>query len=166
MSKFEELCKIYDSARGSYVDYQRVCHDFASRLVKSMIDYFQGPEGAVTFIPLQGEPEPEKTYTLMGAMHLDKDTFWHLGVVVTLYPRPGIFLPHRRNLLCFLIKKVEDYFIVKLSHLKEEFKIHRDKPDEFNPFFEFVFEKIKESYENSLQRFLEQDSIFRIGFHS
>jgi len=164
MSKFEELCKSYATARENYFNYRNACWDFASHLVSGMIDYFQCPKEQVKFIPLKGDEKPGSVYTLMGAMHLDDDTFWHLGVGLTLYIAPNVF-PHETILLPLLIKKVTDYFIVKLDGHQKEFKIHIDKTDEFDTFYEFVFQQIQETYEKGLQRFLDQNEATRkIGF--
>ena len=164
MSKFEELCKAYATSRKNYFDYRETCSKFAHTLVRGMVDYFGCPKGQVKFIPLNKEVESGSIYTVMGAIHLDDDTFWHLGVRLTLYKAPNIF-PHQPFLLRLLIKKVDDYFTVKLRTEGPEFKVHEDKPDEFNSFYEFIFDLIKEDLEKGLQRFLEQnETVRKIGF--
>lgn len=167
MSKFEELCRAYAVARKNYFDYRDTCCKFAHTLVSGMIDYFKCPKEQIKFIPLKGEVEPNSSYTVMGAIHLDDDTFWHLGVMLTLYEAPNVF-PHQPVLLQLLIKKVDDYFIVKLGTKRQEFTIHEDKPDEFNPFYEFIFVLIKENHEKGLQRFLgkeqKKEEPRKIGF--
>lgn len=164
MSKFKELCDAYTLSRKKYFDYWDACAIFATNLVNGVVDYFECPREQISFIPLKETPKPNTTYTLRGAMHLDEDTFWHLGVGLTLYTAPNIF-PHERTILPFLIKKVDDNFIVKLGPEGKEFRDSTDKSDRFKEFFDFIFIKIKERYEKGLQKFLEQNETTRkIGF--
>ena len=165
MSKFEDLCRAYAISRKSYFDYRDACLKFGTNLVNGMMRYFQCPKEQVQFIPLKEVIPPGLTSNLLGAMHLDDDTFWHFGLGITLYEAPNIF-PQETVLLRVLMKKTHGYFIVKLGTRGEEFKIHGDKPDDFTVFYEFVFSQIKESYEKGLQRFLEQEETSRkIGFN-
>ncbi len=164
MSKFKELCKAYETARINFFDYRRDCHTFASKLIDGLIDFLQCPKEQIKFIPLKKDYESDFTYTLMGAMHLNDDTFWHLGVGITLYKEPNIF-PHETVLISFLIKEKSDSFTVKLGDSGKEFEILKDKPEDFNEIYEFIFNQIKETYEKGLKRFLEQKETSReIGF--
>ena len=165
MSKFEDLCRAYATSRKNYFDYRDACLKFGTNLVNGMIDYFKCPREQVKFIPLKEDIKPNTMYSLLGAMDLDDDTFWHFGLGLTLYEAPNVF-PQETALLPLLVKKVDDSFIVKFGTHGEEFKIHKDKPDEQTAFYEFVFRQIKESYEKALQRFLEQKETSRkIGFN-
>jgi hypothetical protein len=165
MSKFEELCRAYAVSRKNYFDYRDACLNFAKDLVWGMVDYFKCPREQVKFIPLKEDIKPNTIYGLLGAMHLDDDTFWHLGFGLTLYVSPNIF-PQETALLRFLVKKVDDCFVVKLGIGGDEFRIHKDQLDELTTFYDYVFEQIEESYEKELQRFLEQEETSRkIGFN-
>lgn len=148
MSKFEELRQAYITARKNSSDYWKTCWGFASDLVNRMIDYFQWPREQVKVIPLKGDVNPNLKYTVQGSMHLGDDAFWHLGVNLFLYEAPNIH-PYFDVLLPVMIKKVDDHFIVKLEGYEKEFKIHKDNPDGFNAFYEFIFEQIKKRLQPS-----------------
>ena len=157
MSRYEDLCAAFARARRDYLDYVRDSSEFATVLVDGLISYLEVPPIEVRYIPLTEEAKPNKNYTLFEAMHLADEGFWKVGIVLLVYenPDPNIISPHETVLLPLLMKKVEEHFVVKLGSEGEEFNIHRDKPEEFEAFYEHVFHKIKESYEEGLQRYLE-----------
>ncbi len=105
MSKFEELCNAYAKSRNDYFSYQDESFKFASSLINNFIDYLEVPEEQIKYIPTNIEPVKDMIYTIWGSIHLDKDTFWHLGVLLTLYEKPNIF-PHQPIKIEFLFKKM------------------------------------------------------------
>lgn len=165
MSKFDELCGAYKTAQDNYSNYHTACVKFYGTLVSEFVKYLDCPREQVTFLPLDKEPDPGSTYSIPGAMHLDDDTYWHLGFRLTLYISPNTF-PHQPILLRLLAKKVDDHFLVKLGKDGPQFKVHENNPKELEPFFDSLFTAIKEDFENGLQSFLSQgeQEIRRIGF--
>ncbi len=162
MSKFEELCKAYATSINNFSKYRDDCKEFASNLREGMSAYFQCPIEFTSLLEEQTQP----LHTLTGLMYLGDDTFWHIGIKITLYKEPKGGLPQDTALLSILIKKIDDdYFIVKLGNIKQKFTIHNDKEDEFIDFYEFIFEQIKRHYEEGLKDFLEQnETSIKIGF--
>lgn len=146
MSKFDEIRQAYTTARKRFRDYEETCRDFARDLVFGIIDYLEWPrDQEITYIPLGEELDPNnKFYALTGAMRMGDESFWHFGVELTLKE------PHGANpvsfIMSFYIKKVGQYFIVKLGPKGREIKIHEDQRGELEPFYEAVFLQVMDFF--------------------
>ena len=90
MSKFEELCQSYSDARNKYIRFRDECFDFAAQLIKGFVDYYEIPSEQVKIVPTHEEVKPNTVYSIRGAMNLDDDTYWHLGLILNFYVRPGV----------------------------------------------------------------------------
>jgi len=164
MSKFEELCQAYATSRKAYVDYRDACFGFSQTLLEALIRYLEVPDGRIRLVPVNREPDAEAVYTLGGAMHLDEDTYWHLGVLVDLTDPSGAH-PPQAVLLKLLLKRHEATFDVRLGQDEEDFEVRDDHPQDLAAFLEHIYLSIKESYEQGLQQFLiQQESTRKIGF--
>lgn len=163
ITKFEELCRIYAAVKERRDRNATSCYEFANLLVRAMIDDFQCTERQVSFIPIDPDfyaSAAEET------MWLESDGFWHLRVKLTLNQKSSDSLQPMFSLR-FLIKQVNHHFVVKFETPRKEFTIHKDKPDEFRPLFELVFERIKErleGLEKALQKEWEPDETGRVVF--
>ncbi|MEM7333875.1 MAG: hypothetical protein AAF490_17435 [Chloroflexota bacterium] len=143
MSKYEEICKSYADARRAFRDYQTTCRDFARDLIYGMIDYFEWPQDQeITYIPLGEEISPnDRFYAIAGAMRMDDHAFWHFGVELTV--RESATSGHPTTILMsFFIKKTGSHFIVKLGGNGREIKIHENRKNDLDPFFDAVFKQI------------------------
>lgn len=164
MTKFEKLCKDYSTARKKYFDYRISCLHFVPKFVDGMINYLQCPEEQVNYYPFEGDREPNTVYTFAGEMRLCDDSFWHIKIGLTLHGAANIF-PKEELVFPVLIKKINDYFIVKLGRNGKEYKIHKDQPGELKDFYDLIFLKIKEFYKKEIQQFYEhEDTSKKIGF--
>ena len=162
MSKFQDLCNTYSTARQNYFDYWQECADFVTELVDSMTRYFEMPADKLKFVPLKQPPEFGKTYCAKESMHLEQDTFWYAGVMLTLChikkdePDESIILP-------ILVKKIGDEFTVKLGPMGKPLAIK--KGDNYREFYDYVYNQILDTYKDRLHKFLEKESSERkIGF--
>lgn len=146
MSKFDEICQLYQRARKEFKVYEETCRHFAKELIDDMIDYFQWPrEQEITFLQLGEEINPNnRFYALAGAMRMDDESFWHFGVELTV-EEPGGSYP-LSFLMSFFIKKVGPHFVVKLGPAGNEIKIHQDRRGELGPFYDAVFVQIAEFF--------------------
>jgi hypothetical protein len=164
MSKYDELCQAYANSRKAYVDYRNACFGFAQELLEGLFGFLQVPEGRIRIVPVSREPDPEAVYTLSSAMHLDDDTYWHVGVVVDLVDASGTF-PPQAVLLKLLVKRHDGVFFVRLGRDGEDMRVRDGYPQDIAVFMNHVFTAIKESYDQGLQQFLDQDeSTRKIGF--
>ncbi len=97
-------------------------------------------------------------------MHLGEDTFWHIGIKITLYEQPDI-VPHQPVLIWLMVKKNDGSFLVKLGPGSNDFLIRPNEEKDYISFIDSVFLSIKNSFELELQHFLEgEEKTRRIGF--
>ena len=164
MSKFNELCHFYSTARVNYFTYWHECADFVSEIVDGLKKYFEMPDEKLKFVPLRDKPEYGKSYTAKESMHLEKDTFWYLGLVLTLcgemknQPEETLILP-------LLIKKIENDYTLKLGPAGEEFTVGKEDEAGRRAFYDHMFAQIKDTYKDRLHKFLDDaQTERRIGF--
>lgn len=144
MSKYEEIVKVYSSARKDFLDNKVACSGFARELVSDMIEYFDWPQDReVTYIPLDEELDPNnKFYALAGAMRLDDQAFWHFGLALNLAEISGI--NPLSFVFSFFIKQSETDFLVRLGTEGQVYKIpHNKRGNDLAPFFDRVFHEIE-----------------------
>jgi len=164
MSKYEELCQAYANSRKTYVEYRNACFGFAQDLIEGLVNFLQVPEERIRLVPVNRDPDPEAVYTLSSAMHLDEDTYWHVGVVVDLSDPAGAF-PPQAVLIKLLVKRHDGTFYVRLGQDGDDMRVRDGYPQDMALVMEHVFTTIKESYEQGLQQFLDQEeSTRKIGF--
>ncbi len=166
MSKYKELCHVYSVARQNYFDYWDECANFIADLILGFRQYCEIPRERVRYAPLKQKPEFGKLYKVKETMHLEADTYWYTGLMLTLcgeqddQPEETIILP-------LLVKKIDGIFSVKLGPQSQEFQVNLEDESSMHGFFDFVFDQINNSYEDRLQKFLsEAVSERRIGFAS
>ncbi|MCP4581148.1 MAG: hypothetical protein GY839_05985 [candidate division Zixibacteria bacterium] len=164
MSKFNELCKFYSTARTNYFTYWHECSEFVTELLDGLMKYFDMPDDKLKFVPLRDKPEFGKSYSAKDSMHLEKDTFWYLGLLLTLcgqiknQPEETLVLP-------LLIKKIDDNYVVKLGPEGEAFEIHQDNAASCPAFYDNMYDQVKNTYKDRLHKFLDgAQSERRIGF--
>ncbi|MDS3859226.1 hypothetical protein RIF25_00255 [Thermosynechococcaceae cyanobacterium BACA0444] len=103
-------------------------------------------------------------YTLFGAMHLDDDTFWHIGLQITLFTAPNEY-PQQPVLIRFMLKAENDGYRVKITQTDKGHLLHAGNDAEFSGFFNDLQQIIRKNFEVGLQHFLEQSASLRtIGF--
>jgi len=165
MSKFGELCHAYKVSRDKYFSYRDESFEFARELIGLYTEYLAIPKEQFKFIPLDEEPTPNSTYSLFGAIHLNEDTYWHLGLQITIYTSPNIF-PHQPIMIRFMFKKSQDNkYFVKISDSDPGHNIEQGNKPQFIAFFDFLQDQIRSHFEDGLQEFLEQSAPLRtIGF--
>lgn len=164
MSKFDQLCKAYSKARKNYFDYRTDCTSFTTWLMTGFLTYLNCPADQLRYFPMKGEIRPGHSYTLMGAMDLEEDTFWHFGVGLTLFEKKDV-TPQETVVFEFMIKRNENSYTVKMDTGGHEYHIAKDDTTAAHRLYEAIFEEIRDSYTTGLQHFLEQDETARkIGF--
>ena len=164
MTKFDELCKAFARARKDYHEYENSSRKFAGKLVKKLIDHMGIPKDQFKYVPLEGERDKNATYSIAGAMHLDHDAYWNLGICITIYEQPNSY-PHQPLLIRLLFKKKDDSYIVKIGPNGDVNNVRLDVEEDYAVFAEFLFNYLKNIYEGRLEKFLEKDIVEKkIGF--
>jgi len=164
MSKFKELCNFYSTARTNYFTYWHECSDFALELIDGLKKYFNMPDDKLKFVPFRDKPEFGKSYSAKESMHLEKDTFWYLGLMLTLCGQTKN-QPEETLVLPLLIKRVNGNYTVKLGPEAEAFEIKKDDAASHQAFYDYMYGQIKDTYKDRLHKFLDgAQSERRIGF--
>jgi hypothetical protein len=164
MTKFLEMCEAYKSSRRKYFDYQQRCIGYLSKLGLGFVEYCSVPEDQYKFLPLNEDVKPNMKYTIFGATHLDKDTFWHLGLLLTLYEAPNVH-PQQSILIRICVKELNGKVFVKIGSEGKTIEIELANGQQCAAFFDDIITQINDSFQNELQSFLERSSpLKRIGF--
>lgn len=165
MSKFDEMCAAYTMSRKNYFEYQKRCLKHFDTLIKGFIKYCDIPKEQVRFEPCDKVPEKNARYTLIGSIHLNDDTFWHLGMVITLYEKPNVY-PHQSLLIILCIKENNGKVFLKVTPEDKQQQIDLLDEKQCSALYDRLIEGVKSYYQNGLQRFLKgPESIKKIGFH-
>ncbi|MBU2840921.1 hypothetical protein HF670_15600 [Acidithiobacillus thiooxidans] len=164
MTKFLDLCNSYKISRETYFKYRDRSFLFARELIRRYADYLGIPEEQLRLVPLNEEPNPNKTYSLFDAIHLNDDSFWHLGLQITIFTAPNQY-PRQTLLITFLFKETDSGFRILISEDDPGHIINTGNESEFLAFFDFLQDTIQQNFETGLQRFLDTSAPLRtIGF--
>lgn len=165
MTKFDELCAAYKTSRETYFAYRNDGFKFAMELMSRYKEFLGVQSEYFRFVPADETPKPDTTYTIPGAIHLNDDTYWHLGLLLTLFTAPSEY-PQQPVLIVFRFKQISGKkYQLKISEEDTGHEITCGDESQFNMFFEFLQAQIVVHFENGLQEFLEQSAPLRtIGF--
>jgi len=133
ISRYEELCQIYAQARQASVQSIEVCQRFAEIFIAQMKLYFQCP-------------------IEISSYSFDEQGSMHFYPAITLYS--DLLHPDEKQselvVISVSVEKHEDCFGVTLFPWEECFQLIENKTETFIPVYDYIFEKIKESYQNSM----------------
>lgn len=165
MTKFDELCSAYKKSRENYFSFRDDGFEFARELMSRYKAFLGVPSDYFHFLPTDQPVKPGTTYSIFGAIHLNDDTYWRLGLRLTLFSAPNEY-PQQPVLVIFRFKKTDEKkYQVKISEEDLGHEISCGNETEFKAFFEFLQQQIVAHFEAGLQEFLEQSAPLRtIGF--
>ena len=149
--KYLELKDACDSNRALFKKYEGECRRFVKRFREGLVIYLGCPEDKVIWTRITKDESEEELrakdvieMTLGRDMSLYKDAFY--GVVFR------IALGSEWAELMFRVKKVDEYFIVKLG--KKEHRVHEGEQEELDQLIDHVFNIAKEYYETIFENFI------------
>ena len=158
MTKFDELNKIYTNAENDFKNYRWTCIEFAVKLGKGLanylgceyeeIQYYQPPDNEGKSI----EAHPRD------ALLIDTDTSWHYGMGLNLYVENNKDNPAMTYIFDLALKKDNENFGLRLMKEKKEFNFDPNKPEDFKLFYDFIYNTIKNRFEEELTKFLTNKS--------
>ncbi|MBE0328507.1 hypothetical protein [Klebsiella pneumoniae] len=165
MSKFEEICGAYKVSRDNYHDYRNRSMDFALSLGHKYIQYLGITKENFRWVPEQDSSTEKDGFTIPGAMHLDDDTYWHLGLKIKIFTAPNVF-PQQELLIIFKFKeKEEKVFEVMIDNVDKKHDIETWIDASYTVFFNHLQDVILALYQNDLNNFLaSQQENRKIGF--
>lgn len=147
MSKFEELCQAYATARKEYLNSLQTRQDFVDVFVEKMSDYFQCPV-----------KKSEITSDDRGVMYF--------SILITVYEDPT--QPERSTSetvnISLTLEKIIDNYIIGFLPWGQEFKLFWDEFDKFQEVYDCIFEKVKEAYTDGLTNLSPQSKTRNLGW--
>jgi hypothetical protein len=161
MTKFEELCKIYTTSGKEFIDYRWKCIDFAVILGEGVADYLECSKEEIQYYIVSnlgqpGQTQPQEAHP-RDALFLENDTFWHYGMGINLYME-GIKNPGMTYIFNVAIKEEKNNFLVEFPEQQKVFNVNPEKPENLHPIYEFIYDTLKNRFENELEKFLKHQS--------
>ncbi|HIE4801236.1 TPA: hypothetical protein ACXNDR_003952 [Serratia marcescens] len=165
MSKFEEICSAYKVSKENFNSYRRESMSFAVSLGQKYVQYLGVDADHFWWVPEAEQDKANTNFTIPGAMHLDDDTYWHLGLKLRIYSARNV-MPQQDVFIVFMFKKVADCeFAIKVRADDTPHIIETDKDPSYEVFFNHLQELILDIYKNDLDDFLQSEKPSRrIGF--
>ena len=165
MSKFHELCGAYQKAQQDFQDYQNDCHQFALDFVKQFKEHFEIPPSQFSLFKINANNEFTLVQpSVINALVLRDDSLWQFGVGMTVCSAPET-LPQELILIPILLRRdMDGTHYIKYGDMRE-FKIEKKDQYNFDEFFEFLFETIKDTYNQQLVQFIGHDTERKIGYN-
>ncbi len=162
-TRYLDLCSKFEDARKRYKDYRSDCVFFASQFARQLTEYLGGPREMVTFEPVGGARAGDGPVQPEEAIHLDEDTYYHLGLTLRLsvekvVERAGEKVVDRMEddiPLHIRFKKIDRLYVVNLfGH--EDFELAEPSSSSLQPIFDELYTSIKRHYEDGLRLFLDK----------
>jgi hypothetical protein len=158
MTKFEELNQIYTKAEKDFKDYRWKCLEMAIELGKGLADYLECDHDEIQYYrPPDKEGKAIEAHP-RDALLIDTDTAWHYGMGVNLYVENNKDNPAMTYIFDIALKKDNGNFAIRFDKEKKEFSLDTSKPEDFNQIYDFIFNIIKNRFEQELTKFLEHKS--------
>ncbi|QLV87827.1 hypothetical protein HV265_12955 [Citrobacter sp. RHBSTW-00678] len=165
MSKFQEICAAYKDSQDSFIAYRTKSTDFAIGLGNRYIKYLGITKENFRWVPATDTSTERDGITIPGAMHLDDDTYWHLGMRIKIFSALNVF-PQQSLLIIFKFKqKDKDTFEVMVDGDDKRCVIDTSSDASYTVFFDHLQKIIMGLYEDDLANFLaSQQETRTIGF--
>jgi len=165
MTKFDSLCESFKKAQSDFQKFKDGSQYFADELWNKMIAYFEIPQSQLSLYKVDDEGKWEMVPAMMSnALTLEDDNYWQVGFGITLYGQKNEF-PQETLIIGLLLKPEGDNkFKVKLYGHEKLFEIDRNKQEDFNAFYDFIFTEIQTNYQKELQTLDEDHTIRKIGY--
>lgn len=165
MTKFEEICAAYKVSQDNFHDYRTRSMNFALSLGHKYIQYLGIAKQNFRWVPEQDSSTEKEGFTIPGAMHLDDDTHWHLGLKIKIFTAPNVF-PQQELLIVFKFKEKEaKVFEVMVDGVDKKYDIETYSDASYTVFFNHLQDVILAQYQDDLDNFLASQKENRtIGF--
>ncbi len=165
MSKYIELCGIYDKARKEYFDAFNECAEKLTVLFNKYCEHLgvQPTSGVIGLVPDKQNYQEGVDLKPNGAIHLDSDGFWQSCLVLKLTPH-GELNTQPAEVLSFALKfkKEGAASMLYLGNHEEGFNLETTN---YTEIFKYIESFITELYSNRLNQFLQSEpNERRIGF--
>lgn len=165
MARYEEIVNAFWESHEGYFNKSNEVSTFAADVLNKFLNYLEAPPEAVKVRPMSGEYDSNEEYTTFGALTMEEDARWHIGVLLTLI-KPNVITPRPTSLI-HLIFREKPYgsgiYEVRLDEGKDTFLLDGTE-ESHTRFFDYLYDVIYRFYHKRLERFLGKDRIEKIGF--
>ncbi|MBD2102471.1 hypothetical protein [Leptolyngbya sp. FACHB-261] len=162
MSKFQDLCQIYNQSHSEMADYLESCVQFIETLIKGLEVYLDIPAKRLQYRDRDGEER-----TLREAMYLENGV-WHFDMAITMCPESAYrlrtaaftrcYYPRQTVVLPFVMKKVmADVSIVGFENYPKQFSVNISDKTSVADFCQFVFRALEAYYKNIFQMIMDNN---------
>lgn len=104
-NKFYQLCGAYDIAQSNFETYKQNCQNFTIELVRELKQYYDIPDPQFTLHKIGENNNFELIHgSVLGALTLSPDSYWHFGVGLTVCRAPNSF-PEELILIRIIFRK-------------------------------------------------------------
>jgi len=151
MTRFQELERVAAGNDVLWHNYRGVCKGVAFQLYRALEDYLESGEGQLLFVPTIGECDPSVEYTLKDALRMGDDSYFHVGLQLVLETQALVIPLGIKSFPDALFNEHE----IRIETHDKAFRIVGLSRDQLNPICEYIFESIKEDFDQSLVRWVE-----------
>jgi hypothetical protein len=153
---YQDLCQSLEAARERSRVYRSQCAFFATQFERQFAEYLGIQHDRITFEPLQGARTGDGPVPVQEAMQLDEDTYWHVGLRLTIdaggKAKDSILWDLRFKKMG---DRQDDLYVVNLfGH--EDFEVAEPSPAALRPIFAELYESLKRHYADGLRLFLDK----------
>jgi hypothetical protein len=167
MSKYEELCNAFTSARQLFNQYETDCKSFAKEIWDNIMNYYSIPISAISLHNVDAYGTPDKIAGFDDLiMALREDGFFEFGIGLTLFELPKVFpYPHFTILLPIdLSIDKEGTHKVRYGEEGKIFIIKNSRVEDYQLFFDEVYRLLKAEYEEGLSNMRLHNTFRKIGY--
>jgi len=165
-TKYDVLLETCVNSYNERRSYKIECREFIRKIIIEGLAEYLGRPQCIDLFNLKDGFDMRKSPGWTKSMSLEKDTFWHFGVVLSLESssiRTAI-------LLHLSLKKENSSYSLKMMYWNSpekeiQFKINADNTEDLNNFYDSFFDKIKDDIEYEFKNFLNKKQRL-IGFNA
>jgi hypothetical protein len=158
MSRFKELCEAFSNDSDFYRTNYNNLTQFLGIFLNKLTNYLELPKENLYFTPLNDNHEDNKEYFIHGATHLNKDTYFHTGVIFVIERAKNIS-PKKRLVLTIKTKIVDNTVKLKFSSDEKEFTYQiSDYENRFEEALSFVFNLLMNNTKDQFKNWLSDSN--------
>lgn len=151
MTRFQEIERVAAGNDLLWHNYREGCKSVAFHLYRALEDYLATGEGQLLFVPTIGEYDPSVEYALKDALRMGDDSYFHVGLQFVLETQAFVIPLGIRSFAEALFNEHE----IRIETHDKAFRIIGLSRDQLDPICEYIFESVKEDFDQSLERWIE-----------
>jgi hypothetical protein len=167
MSKYDELCTSFTSARKLFNQYESDCKKFAMEIWERLQTYYAVPISSISLHNIDPYGTADKIADFEELlMILREDSFFEFGIGITLFEVPKEYpYPHFTIVLPINLS-IDKVGIQKVRYADDGrvFEIRKGNDEDYHTFFDEVFRLLKAEYDEGLSNMRLHNTFRKIGY--